>query len=60
MPMGHIWAWPTHNSTAEQTLAAMVELGQRLARQAGEYREFGHPLEITHDLAGRIRRRRMP
>ena len=52
MPMGHVWAWPTQNSTAEQTLAAMVELGQRLARQAAAYSEFGHPLEITHDLAG--------
>ncbi len=52
MPMGNIWAWPTRPSTAAQTLAAMVELGQRLAHLAAEYPEFGHPLEITHDLAG--------
>jgi L-alanine-DL-glutamate epimerase-like enolase superfamily enzyme len=52
MPMGHIWSWPTQQSTAEQTLAAMVALGQRLARLAAEYPEFGHPLEITHDLTG--------
>jgi len=51
MPMGNIWAWPSQKVSSESTLAAMIELGQRLVRQANEYRGMGHPLEITHDLA---------
>ncbi len=51
MPMGNVWAWPTSAVPGEQTLAAMIRLGERLADAAAEYREAGHPLEITHDLA---------
>jgi hypothetical protein len=50
MPMGNIWAWPTRDLPAEKTLAAMIELGQRLAREANGYRGCGHPLEITREL----------
>jgi L-alanine-DL-glutamate epimerase-like enolase superfamily enzyme len=51
MPMGNAWGWPSKKLSGDQTLAAMVALGQRLAREANEYRGVGHPLEITHDLA---------
>jgi L-alanine-DL-glutamate epimerase-like enolase superfamily enzyme len=51
MPMSNIWGWPTRNVDAEATLAAMLELGDRLTREAADYRGAGHPLEITHDLA---------
>jgi L-alanine-DL-glutamate epimerase-like enolase superfamily enzyme len=51
MPIGNVWAWPSQRVSTEQSLAAMQELGQRLVRLAGEYRETGHPLEITHALA---------
>ncbi len=51
MPMGNAWAWPSKVLTPEQTLAAMVALGRRLSHEAGKYQDFGHPLEITHDLA---------
>jgi L-alanine-DL-glutamate epimerase-like enolase superfamily enzyme len=51
MTMGNIWAWPSRTIPAEQTLAAMIELGRRLVRIAGEYRGVGHPLEIAHELA---------
>jgi len=52
MTMGNIWAWPSRTIAAEQTLAAMIELGHRLVRIAGEYRGIGHPLEISHELTG--------
>ena len=52
MTMGNIWAWPSRTIAAEQTLAAMIELGHRLARIAGDYRGIGHPLEIMHELTG--------
>ncbi|TVQ39063.1 MAG: hypothetical protein EA384_07315 [Spirochaetaceae bacterium] len=51
MPMGNVWAWPSQTSTSDHTLAAMVRVGERLAVVANDYREAGHPLEITHDLA---------
>ena len=52
MPMSNIWAWPTREVPAEKTLAAMIELGCRLAAEADQYRGQGHPLDITTDLAG--------
>lgn len=51
MPMGNVWAWPAQIASGEQTLAAMIRLGERLASDASGYSEAGHPLEITHDLA---------
>ena len=51
MPMGNVWAWPSSQTPTDKALAAMVELGRQLARAAGEYPSFGHPLDITEDLA---------
>jgi L-alanine-DL-glutamate epimerase-like enolase superfamily enzyme len=51
MPMSNIWGWPSRNIDAGATLAAMIALGQRLAREAGDADVAGHPLEITHALA---------
>jgi L-alanine-DL-glutamate epimerase-like enolase superfamily enzyme len=51
MPMGNVWGWPTDKVSGDDTLAAMVSLGERLAAGANDYAEAGHPLEITHDLA---------
>ena len=52
MPMGNVWAWPSQQVPGESTLEAMIELGRRAVHQASQYRGIGHPLEITHDLAG--------
>lgn len=51
MPVGNAWGWPSQKVPGETTLHAMVTLGQRLVCQAAGYREHGHPLEITHELA---------
>ncbi|MCX7671108.1 MAG: hypothetical protein N2439_13685, partial [Anaerolineae bacterium] len=51
MPVGNAWAWPSQKASGETTLQAMVALGQRLVSQAAVYRDYGHPLEITHELA---------
>lgn len=51
MPMGNVWAWPTQDTPVDDTLGAMVWLGERLVREANAYRDWGHPLDITHDLA---------
>jgi len=51
MPMGNVWAWPSQKVSADSALSAMIALGERLVREAGEWRGMGHPLEITHELA---------
>lgn len=51
MPMGNIWAWPSNTTSADQSLEAMTVLGKNLATGANEYKDMGHPLEITHDLS---------
>ncbi len=51
MPMGNVWAWPTSAVPGEAALSAMTELGKRLVALAGQYDEWGHPLDITLDLA---------
>ena len=51
MPMGNVWAWPTDKVSGEETLAVMLELGERFVDQANAYSGSAHPLEITHELA---------
>jgi len=51
MPVGNVWAWPSQKVPGESTLQAMIGLGQRLVREAAGYPEYGHPLEITHELS---------
>ncbi len=51
MPMGNVWGWPSQTVTGEDTLAAMLRMGQRLADIADAYPDSGHPLEITSDLS---------
>lgn len=48
MTMGNVWAWPSAAVSTEKTLAAMVELGERLASLAADGSLWGHPLELTH------------
>jgi len=51
MPIGNVWAWPSGIVTPQQSLAAMMRFAAGAVQQAGEYRGFGHPLDITRDLA---------
>lgn len=51
MPMSNVWAWPSRQVPGQSALAAMIQLGQRIAQDADAYRGAGHPLEITHELA---------
>ncbi|HKD37209.1 MAG TPA: hypothetical protein VKB78_10420, partial [Pirellulales bacterium] len=50
MPVGNIWAWPSQKVATEQTLAAMIDFGQRLVQRANEYHAVADPLAITHEL----------
>lgn len=50
MPLGNIWAFPSQTMSYDVTLGAMRELSQRIAKTTREYREAGHPIDITHAL----------
>ena len=52
MPVGNVWAWPTSKLSTDQTLRAMLDFTRRTVEKANHYKDFGHPLDITHHLAG--------
>ena len=52
MPMSAVWAWPSRQIANDTAVEAMVSLGRRLAEAAAADRAWGHPLDITHQLAG--------
>ena len=52
MPMGNVWSWPTDEVPPADTLSALVDLAERVVREAQGHTGFGHPLEITHELMG--------
>ncbi len=49
MTMGNAWAWPSAQLSSEQTLAAVIELAQRLTKASEGL--SGHPFEICHQLS---------
>lgn len=50
MPLGNVWAFPSKNLGYDQTLGAMRGLVKQVATITSDYREFGHPIDITHAL----------
>src|SRR5438034_4248377 len=51
MPMGNVWAWPSNAVTPAQSLEAMLAYVERFRDAVGNFRESGHPLDITRALA---------
>jgi L-alanine-DL-glutamate epimerase-like enolase superfamily enzyme len=51
MPMGNVWAWPSHVVTPAQSLEAMLALVELLAAEMHACRSAGHPLDLTRELA---------
>lgn len=50
MPIGNVWAWPSRVYTYEQTLGGMQYVASRVAGSYKSYTQFGHPIDITHEL----------
>jgi L-alanine-DL-glutamate epimerase-like enolase superfamily enzyme len=50
MTLGNMWAFPSKTMSYDTTLDAMKALADRIARQSGECRESGHPLDLNHVL----------
>jgi L-alanine-DL-glutamate epimerase-like enolase superfamily enzyme len=51
MPLGNVWAWPGRELDPAQTLAALQALAESLLAEARSCPVFGHPLELTRELA---------
>ena len=54
MPLGNVWAFPSKRLGYESTLGAMKELAAAFWETVEEHTEFGHPVEIGHDLEPRF------
>ena len=50
MPLGNIWAYPSPEMGYDGTLRAMKLLAERIERITGDYREYGHPVDINFAL----------
>src|SRR5437764_458335 len=48
MPMGNVWSYPSRQMSYDQTLGAMKELAYEVARLTASFREYGHPIDVTH------------
>lgn len=47
MPLGNVWSFPSKKLSYEQTLAAMKELSQRIAKITADHKDFGNPIDLT-------------
>jgi len=50
MPMGNVWSFPSRTLNYDQTLGAMKALAARIEKITHGYKEWGHPVEINHQL----------
>jgi L-alanine-DL-glutamate epimerase-like enolase superfamily enzyme len=50
MPLGNVWSFPSKKLPYETTLAAMKALVERIAAITQDYREAGHPIDVTWSL----------
>ena len=55
MTMGNIWAWPTPDIPADQTLEILIELADKITEAAGELGEFEHPMLALHEFESSLR-----
>jgi L-alanine-DL-glutamate epimerase-like enolase superfamily enzyme len=51
IPLGATWAWPTDAVSLTDAQDAMVAMGQQVAMRTVTCEDWGHPLELTHQLA---------
>jgi len=50
MPLGNVWSFPSKVLPYETTLAAMKAVVERITALTADYKESGHPIDITHAL----------
>ncbi len=47
MPLGNVWSFPSHKLAYAQTLQAMKDLAERIAKITQAHGEWGHPIDIS-------------
>ena len=47
MPLGNVWAFPSHSMPYEATLGAMKALAERISKISGSSKETGHPIDLN-------------
>jgi L-alanine-DL-glutamate epimerase-like enolase superfamily enzyme len=52
MPLGNVWAWPSHKHGYDETLAAMKALAAKIQKLTAGYKDYAHPIDINHSLDG--------
>ena len=50
MPLGNVWSFPSQVLSYDATLGAMKALAERIARITGDWKEFGHPIDLSWAL----------
>lgn len=50
MPLGNVWSFPSRDMSYNSTLGAMKTLAERIAKITSDYKEFGHPIDISVSL----------
>ena len=50
MPLANTWAFPSRKMSYDVTFNAMKVLSDRIAKITGNYREYGHPIDLTWAL----------
>lgn len=50
MTLGNAWSFPSRTLPYDLTLNAMKKLAERVRKLIGEWREWGHPIEVAHGL----------
>jgi L-alanine-DL-glutamate epimerase-like enolase superfamily enzyme len=50
MPLGNVWAYPSKKMNYDETLGAMKAVVDRVLAITSSYKEYGHPIDITHAL----------
>lgn len=50
VPLGNVWSFPSQKVSADQTLAAMKKLQEKIAKIVADCGLTGHPVEIASDL----------
>jgi L-alanine-DL-glutamate epimerase-like enolase superfamily enzyme len=50
MPLAQTWAFPSRKMPADQTLAAMERLGERIAAWLRSATACAHPVELSHEF----------
>ena len=47
MPLGNVWAYPSKTMKYEETLGAMRDLSERIAKVTAAHKGIGHPVDLN-------------